>query len=376
MAQAADMPPKKGSQFSAGSWRTQPVSLLLKMLQVLEVGQDVRPISSPAAPSSSLATSSVPSSSSSASTPGEQGISPETSGTQPKGARGPAPGGDTPQMTQQESACVRTHHAGADQLVRSNRFALWSVCRRCGQRSSYTSLTGRSSWNHLSGSLPKPSWQQTAPLRKSVAKAPPTKDGEQILDFGKHRGRTYLWAYTNQPGYCYWIVSRDHRSDCSAGLRAFAQYLERKGMGLGTEKPVYRRGTPAGRRLTPPLQSTSNQMPIEYLAALLEFLPNTSLSALEAMTDLELDHLIWTLLPSFLPQEETTEEEEEHPDTDGSEQEQMDPDLQDALGVVDDPHAAHRPLLDFLQADEETRRRVVELLSHVGSPSEQEGEDQ
>ena len=125
-------------------------------------------------------------------------------------------------MAQQESACARRRHAGANQLVRSNQFAFWSVCSHCGQRSSYTSLTGRSSWSHLSEPPPNPSWRQTAPLRKGAARAPLTEDGEQILDLGKHRGRTYLWTYTHQPEYCYWVINQDHGSDCSAGLHAFA----------------------------------------------------------------------------------------------------------------------------------------------------------
>ena len=63
-------------------------------------------------------------------------------------------------------------------------------------------------------------------------------------------------------------------------------------------------------------------------------------------------------------------------DPDGSEQEQMSADLQNALEVVDNLHASLQALLSLPQANEETRWRVVELLSHVGSPTEREKEDQ
>ena len=53
----------------------------------------------------------------------------------------------------------------------------------------------------------------------------------------------------------------------------------------------------------------------------------------------------------------------------------MGTDLQ-MMEVVDAFHASLPALLSLSQANEETRRTVVELLSHVGSPPGQEKEDQ
>ena len=128
--------------------------------------------------------------------------------------------------------CIESLHRGYPQIYRSNQYAEWTVCRNCGQRSSYCSFGGRGSGSGLSDSRPPKAWstnfQKGGPLRKEVHTTPPAPatDGS-VLDFGKYRGQTYREILDHDPGYCHWVVGQTYIAPrCSPALQRFAAFCQ------------------------------------------------------------------------------------------------------------------------------------------------------
>ena len=87
----------------------------------------------------------------------------------------------------------------------------------------------------LTGNETKP--QLTRKIKEKQTPTPEVLADDTIADFGKYRGRTYEWIWSNDLSYCLWatdtVVEEGER--CSASLRKLAEYIEHR-----------RQGTPEG----------------------------------------------------------------------------------------------------------------------------------
>ena len=85
----------------------------------------------------------------------------------------------------------------------------------------------------LSGRETKP--QLTRKIKEAQAEREPLR--QAILDFGRHRGKTYEWVCAHDKQYCEWAVMTNVEEGATASpqLRKFATYVEQS---LGTSPRV------------------------------------------------------------------------------------------------------------------------------------------
>ena len=81
----------------------------------------------------------------------------------------------------------------------------------------------------LTGNETKP--QLTRKIKEKQMPTPDALANDMLADFGKYRGRTYEWIWSNDLNYCLWVtdtVVEEGPDKCSLGLKRLAEYIENR----------------------------------------------------------------------------------------------------------------------------------------------------
>ena len=76
----------------------------------------------------------------------------------------------------------------------------------------------------FTGNETKP--QLTRKIKEKQLLPPEVLADNERADFGKYRGRTYEWIYSNDPSYCHWVTDtfvEEGPDKCSTALRRLAE---------------------------------------------------------------------------------------------------------------------------------------------------------
>ena len=90
-------------------------------------------------------------------------------------------------------------HPGGQMQRRGNKHKAWYTCLACNSR-----WVSRTVGSHIPLGEPTPN---------------------ELVMFGKHKGKTFHWVTNNDPSWCKWVVmSAEQEIDCSEGLRRLARH--------------------------------------------------------------------------------------------------------------------------------------------------------
>ena len=90
----------------------------------------------------------------------------------------------------------------------------WWTCVKCLSR-----------WKRSSYEPPRQEETDTKPETWAAPEEWVEQMGGQLLHFGKHRGKTYLWTWNHDPSYIEWISTTGESEESSPQLQAFATWI-------------------------------------------------------------------------------------------------------------------------------------------------------